>query len=285
MKIGDFDVSMLRTGDIRLDGGAMFGVVPRVLWEKKMPSDDRNRIGMTMNALLVRRDGLNLLVDTGAGDKDDQDFRDMYGLKEPRLVEALAFYGLEPADIDIVVNTHLHFDHAGGNTRVESDGKVVPTFPNARYMVQRREFEDAVHTHERNKASYFEYNYKPLFDSGQMELLDGETEVAEGISAVPLPGHTLGLQGLLVESKGEAGLYLTDCVPTSHHIPPAWIMAYDLHPVVTLETKKRVLPEAAKKGWTLFFEHDPKIPSARIEQSASGKYRVFPLEEWDQESD
>ena len=276
MRLGSITLDMIPTGALRLDGGAMFGVVPRVLWEKKMPPDELNRIGLAMNVALVRAGGRNVLLDTGAGDKDDQKFRDQYGLGEPTLLPALRALGLEPEDIHVVVNSHLHFDHAGGNTRRDADGAIRPVFPNARYLVQRREFEEAMAPNERNKASYLRENYGPLFDSGHLELLDGEAEVAPGVRTLALPGHTLGMQGLMVESEGEAALFLADCVPTSHHVPIPWVMAYDLHPLVTLETKKRVLPEAAKEGWVLLFEHDPQIPAARIEEVKPLTFRLVP---------
>ena len=281
MRLGDFSVEILKAGTFRLDGGAMFGVVPRTLWEKKMPPDGRNRIGMTMNVLLVQGGGVNLLVDTGAGDKEDAKFRDMYALSDSSLLAELAKRGLGPEDIHVVVNSHLHFDHAGGNTKLDESGRALPVFPNARYLVQRKEYEDAMAANERNKASYLPYNYKPLFDTGQMRLLEGAAEVAPGLSVYPMPGHTHGLQGLLIESRGEKGLFLADCVPTHHHVPIPWIMAYDLYPMTTLETKKRLLPQAAKEGWVLFFEHDPEVRAARIVEEKPMSFGVRPIESSD----
>lgn len=278
MQIGDYQILSLNTGPIALDGGAMFGVVPRVLWEKKLPPDGQNRIRMSMNVLLVRGPGVTLLVDTGAGDKEDAAFAGRFGLEAWGLPEALARHGLASEDVTHVFNTHLHFDHAGGNTRREEDGRLVPNFPNARYMVQRREYEDATHPNERNRASYFDANYVPLVSSGRMELLDGEREVAPGLFAALLPGHTLGMQGLAITSGNETGLYLADCVPTAHHLPLPWVMAYDLFPLTTLETKSRVLPQAAREGWTLFFEHDADIPAARITERKPGKFDVEPVD-------
>ena len=278
MRLGPFTVDVLNAGTYRLDGGAMFGVVPQTLWAKKMPPDAENRIGMTMNVLLVRGGGLNVLVDTGAGDKDDEKFRSLYALGPSTLESNLRALGLSPEDIHVVLNTHLHFDHAGGNTRLDESGRVLTVFPNARYLVQRQEYEDARAAHERNRASYLPHNYEPIFNEGRLELIEGETEIAPGLRAYPLPGHTLGLQGLLVEGGGQRGLFLADCVPTSHHVPIPWIMAYDLYPVTTLETKKRLLPIAAKEGWILFFEHDPEVLAARIEEEKPSRYRVVPLE-------
>jgi glyoxylase-like metal-dependent hydrolase (beta-lactamase superfamily II) len=278
MLIGDISVHVLDAGPISLDGGAMFGVVPRVLWEKKMPPDALNRIRMCMNVLLVRSAGVNLLLDTGAGDKEDGRFNEQYGLGAPSLDTALAAHGLARKDIHVVVNTHLHFDHAGGNTIRDASGGLQPSFPNAEYIVQRAELGEAMAAHERNRASYFPENYVPLVESGQMALIEGEREVAPGVWTYPLPGHTLGLQGLFVASRRERGLCLTDCVPTSHHVPLPWIMAYDLHPVMTLETKKRVLPQAAREGWTLFFEHDPAVRAAKLEHGKPGHFTPVPVE-------
>jgi glyoxylase-like metal-dependent hydrolase (beta-lactamase superfamily II) len=256
----------------------MFGVVPRTLWESKAPPDERNRIAMAMNVALIRAGGTNVLVDTGAGDKEDGKFRDLYGLGEPTLLDGLREAGLEAADIHVVVNTHLHFDHAGGNTVLDGDGRPRPAFPNARYLVQRREFEDAMAPDERSRASYFKHNYGPLYEEGRLELLDGEAEIAPGVRALPLPGHTPGMQGVLVESGGQTAIHFGDCVPTSHHVALPWIMAFDLFPLTTLDTKKRILPLAAREGWVAFFEHDPSAPAGRIEETAPHRFRAAPLE-------
>lgn len=280
MRLGDYEVVSLNTGPLWLDGGAMFGVVPRVLWEKKLPPDSQNRIRMSMNVLLVRGPGVNLLVDAGAGDKEDESFAMRFGMGPWGLPEALAHHGLTPAEITHVFDTHLHFDHAGGNTRHDATGRIVPSFPNARYMVQRQEYEDATHPNARNRASYFDDNFVPLRKSGQMELLEGEAEVAPGLWAYPLPGHTAGMQGLLINSGPSTGLYLADCVPTAHHLPLPWVMAYDLFPVTTLETKSRVLPQAARGGWVLFFEHDADTAAARIAETKPGRFEVETVDAW-----
>lgn len=278
MRFGEVTVEMLHSGTLRLDGGAMFGVVPRTLWEKKLAPDDRNRITLAMNAALVKAGGLTILVDTGAGEKEDEKFRDLYALGPSLLLEALSNRGVAPEDVDVVVNTHLHFDHAGGNTFRDGSGHVRATFPKARYLVQKREYEDALSAHERNRASYLDHNFKPLFDSGQMELLDGEEEIAPGVRALPLPGHTMGMQGIFIDSGREKALYLADCVPTRHHLPLPWIMAYDLHPMTTLETKRRILSQAASDGWALLFEHDPEVSAGRLEEVKPLTYKVLPVE-------
>lgn len=278
MQIGDVEVHLIKAGTARLDGGAMFGVVPRPLWEKKAPPDDRNRIGLSMNVCLVRSAGKTILLDTGAGDKFDDKFRDLYGLGPWNLPGALRVLGVAPERVDVVVNSHLHFDHAGGNTVRDEAGKVRAAFPNARYVVQRTEWEEALAAHERNRASYVEENYLPLRESGQLELVEGAVELAPGVTTFPLPGHTLGMQGLLLDSDGKTALYLADCVPTRHHLPLPWIMGYDLYPVVTLETKKRLLPVAAKEGWTLLFEHDPEVPAAVLEEVKPYSFLAHPVE-------
>lgn len=281
MQFGQYKVENITCGHLRLDGGSMFGVVPKVLWEKKARADRKNRIYMAMNVLLITSPDLNILVDTGSGSKEDARFRNMYSLTEPVLLQALTERGLAPGDIDLVVNTHLHFDHAGGNTIKLDDGSVSPAFPNATYVVQRREYEDAVAAGERSKASYFPWNYVPLAESGRLQLLEGEKVLADGITAYPLPGHTMGMQGVKITGGGKTALYLADCIPTSHHIPLPWIMSYDLYPLTTLETKKVVLPVAAEEKWTLFFEHDPEVIAARLEETGPFKYRVIPVEEVD----
>lgn len=278
MKVGDIHVHSLSAGTLRLDGGAMFGVVPRVLWEKKTSPDERHRILLDTRVLLVRSGNVNLLVDTGVGPKEDEKFRETYAVTPWRLVEALAERSLSPGDIQVVVNTHLHFDHAGGNTRLTEGGRVEPVFPNAVYVVQRREWEDARASHERNRASYLRWNYEPLFEEGRLRLVEGEEEVAPGVFLKPLPGHTLGMQGVLLCSRGETALYLGDLIPTHHHVPLPWIMAYDLHPTLTLETKRNLLPAAAREGWTLFFEHDPHVPAARLEETRPLVFSVHPVE-------
>lgn len=281
MRLGDYEVASLNTGPIRLDGGAMFGVVPRVLWEKKLAPDAQNRILMSMNVLLVRGPGVNLLVDTGVGDKETPDFAARFGMERWTLPEGLTRNGLTAGEITHVFDTHLHFDHAGGNTTRDEAGRLVPTFPNARYLVQRQEYEDATHPNDRNRASYFDRNYVPLRATGQLELLDGEMEIAPGLMAYPLPGHTAGMQGLFLQSGGSKGLYLADCVPTTHHLPLPWVMAYDLLPVTTLETKTRVLPQAAREGWLLFSSTTTTCPPPASPRQNPGGSRWSPWKRGD----
>jgi glyoxylase-like metal-dependent hydrolase (beta-lactamase superfamily II) len=263
-RLGDFTLHALEAGLQWLDGGAMFGVVPKPLWQKRIPADDRNRIPLAMRCLLVETSDALVLIDNGAGNKEDEKFRDIYGLENTgsptRLEDALRAAGFAPADVDIVIDTHLHFDHAGGNTCRDEAGAVRLSFPRARYLVQRGEFEYAHRDNERIRASYLPHNFDPVREAGQLELLAGETAVVPGVSVLPTPGHTPHHQSVLVTSGGETACFLGDLVPTSAHLPLAWIMGYDVEPLVTYETKRQVLGRARDEGWLLVFEHDPVVP-------------------------
>jgi glyoxylase-like metal-dependent hydrolase (beta-lactamase superfamily II) len=261
-QLGRWRIHAIQAGGQKLDGGAMFGVVPKTLWSRRIPADDRNRIQLGMRCLLIEHDIGLVLIDTGAGNKENDKFYEIYGIenrREPgqtRLEDGLAQLGVKPADIAMVINSHLHFDHAGGNTTRDDDGSIRPTFPNARYIVQRGEYEWATHTNERTAASYFPHNFEPLRQSGQLELIDGDREIIAGISSVKTPGHTPHHQGLLIESDRERAFYIADLVPTAAHLPLPWIMGYDVEPLVTLETKRRILARAVDEGWLVVFEHD-----------------------------
>ncbi len=264
IQLGDIRVHILSDGRFALDGGAMFGVVPRVIWEKTNPPDPKNRIELGLNVALIEAAGKRILVDTGMGDKWGEKETRIYGLDHSRtLLTDLADLGLRPADIDLVINSHLHFDHAGGNTRLE-DGKPVPTFPKARYVVQTGEWEDATRPHERNRASYLEENYVPLAERKQLEVVQGEVEVVPGVRVVPVGGHTAYLQTVVVESQGQTLAIPTDLIPTSSHLPLPFIMAYDLFPVGTLEAKRRLLARAVEESWRILFYHDPRTPVGRV---------------------
>lgn len=262
MDIGKIQIFSLTDGIIRLDGGAMFGVVPKVLWEKTNPSDEKNRITLSMNCLLIMAGGKNILVDTGIGDKyaNRRKFVNTYGIeRDAGLDGMLKSHGLAREDIDIVINTHLHFDHAGGNTTQTSEGKTVPTFPKARYIVQRGEFDAALNAGERMKASYLEENYVPVEDAGQWEFLNGSAEIVEGVSVEVTPGHTRHHQVVVVESEGKKGVYLGDLIPTVSHIPLPYNMAFDTHPLENIESKRIILDRAAQENEILIFEHDPFV--------------------------
>ena len=277
---GERTVTVLSDGLQRLDGGAMFGVVPRALWEKKLPPDERNRIRLGMNCLLVEGPEGRTVVETGSGGKDDAKFRDIYGIERhgglpARLVEA----GAAPETIDRVVVTHLHFDHAGGTTTWADDGETaVPAFPNARYHIGWEEFDTAMHPNERNAASYLKRNFAPLGDAGVVEWVEGGHEVAPGISVISTPGHTLGhLSVTIDDGAGRKIVFLGDLVPTAHHLPTPWIMAYDLYPVTTLETKSRLLPEIHEAGWLCAFVHDADRPLAYLAAGERpGRYHADP---------
>jgi glyoxylase-like metal-dependent hydrolase (beta-lactamase superfamily II) len=273
MKLGSFEIDVISDGTFALDGGALFSVVPRVVWERYFEPDEQNRIRIGLNALLVRTGRENVLVDTGIGYKWDARALDRYSIRhETDILAELSLLGLAPEDIDIVINTHLHFDHAGTNT-VERDGEVVPTFPRARYVVQRGEFEHALAPHERDRASYNPKDIKPVSDAGQIELVDGDQEVVAGIRVIKVAGHNRDLQCVRVDSGGETAFVFADLLPTTAHVPPAWVMSYDLYPVETLEQKKRLVPQAINEGWVCVFEHDPRTPLGRLREQ-NGKVIV-----------
>jgi len=248
----------------------MFGVVPKPLWERRMPPDERNRIQLGMRCLLIEHESGLVLIDTGAGNKENDKFYDIYGVENrgkngaTQLEDGLRELGIAPSDVPLVINTHLHFDHAGGNTRRDASGAIVVTFPKARYVVQQGEYEFATHTNERTAASYFPHNFVPIRDRGQFDFVTGEAEIVAGITVVPTPGHVPYHQGIRLESGGEVAFYVGDLVPTTSHLPLPWIMGYDVEPLVSLESKRRILTQAEQEGWLLVFEHDAKTPWSRI---------------------
>jgi len=271
LTLGDVRVRILSDGTFALDGGAMFGVVPRALWEKTDPPDDQNRVTLGLNIALVESAGKRILVDTGMGDKWGEKERKIYRLdRSATLLSSLAALGLGPNDVDIVINTHLHFDHAGGNTRL-ADGKAVATFPKARYVVQLGEWEDATRPHERSRASYLEENFVPLAESRQLEPVQGEVEVAPGVRVVPVGGHTAYHQMVVVEGGGRRLVIPTDLLPTTSHLSLPFIMSYDLFPVGTLEAKRRLLEQAADEKSLILFYHDPRRPLGTVRRE-KGRY-------------
>jgi glyoxylase-like metal-dependent hydrolase (beta-lactamase superfamily II) len=266
--------------EFRLDGGAMFGVVPRVLWSKVCPPDEHNRIRMNMNCLFIETATERILVETGIGDKWSPQEAARYGITRERplreSVRQLAC--IEPEEITIVVNTHLHFDHAGGNTTLDDAGRVVPTFPNARYFVSRAEYEHAEAPHERDRASYLPENWRPVQEAGQLELKEADYEVVPGLTLETISGHSRTMQCVRLRRNGQTLFSFADLVPMRAHVPLAWIMGYDLYPVETLEAKKRLLPQAASEGWLCFFYHDPDMPLCRVVEEG-GKLRAIGYEE------
>ena len=278
-KVGRLTVHAIQAGALKLDGGAMFGVVPKPLWERRIPADDRNRIPMGMRCLLVEHDVGPIVIDTGAGNKESAKFHDIYGIENAgadgrtMLEDGMRAAGFSPADVVLVINSHLHFDHAGGNTFRDTDGVVKPTFPNARYVVQRGEYDWATHTNERTAASYFAPNWEPLREAGRLDLVEGEREILPGVEVIPTPGHTPHHQGILVESDGECAFFIADLVPTSAHLPLPWIMGYDVEPLVTLESKRRILSRASEERWLVVFEHDATVPWGYVASDGKG-YRL-----------
>ncbi|HWP36223.1 MAG TPA: MBL fold metallo-hydrolase [Gemmatimonadales bacterium] len=308
-RVGGLACHALEAGLQRLDGGAMFGVVPKPLWERRIAADERNRIPLALRCLLVEHpDGL-VLCDTGIGNKEDEKFRDIYAVENAgrsgrtQLEDALREAGFSPEDVRWVINTHLHFDHCGGNTYVDvgASGRADPrvagsandappshrrpadqsairlSFPNATYVVQRGELEFGMAPHERARASYLRPNFVPVTEAGRWRLVRGEIELLPGIRLVPTPGHVPHHQSILLEDRGERALYLGDLVPTSAHLPLPWIMGYDLEPLVTLETKRGILARAEAEGWLLVFEHDPVVPVGRVVREGKS-YACAPLD-------
>jgi glyoxylase-like metal-dependent hydrolase (beta-lactamase superfamily II) len=280
MEFGDYRVEVVPGGEFRLDGGAMFGVVPRALWQRVAPPDEQNRVTLNANCLFVEAAGERVLVETGMGDKWSPRQAEVYGVSPGAgLAESLrARTGCRPEDVSIVVNTHLHFDHAGGNTRLDAGGNARPAFPNARYFVSRAEYEHAESPHERDRASYLPENWRPLAESGQLELKDDDYEVVPGLSLETVPGHSRTMQCVRLERGGRTLYGFADLVPTRAHVPLAWVMGYDLYPVETVEAKRRLLPRAAREGWLCLFYHDPERPLARVVEEG-GKLRAAGLEE------
>ena len=279
MWLGDFQIDLLSDGQFWLDGGAMFGVIPRALWGKVVVPDEKNRILLGLNCLLIRTGSKNILVDTGCGDKYSEKQIHIYGIEHTSSLDVgLARLEMSPSEIDLVINTHLHFDHCGGNTRLE-DGMVVPGFPNATYLINAQEYEDANHANERTQASYFHHNWTSLEERGQIRLVDGDLEVVEGVTIVHTPGHTLGHQSVRISSEGRTLFYFGDLCPTAAHVPLPWIMSYDLYPLTTLETRKRIYADAVREGWLVLFEHDP-VQVAGYLKEEDGRYLTDPFD-WD----
>ena len=263
----DMRVTTIDAGCLRLDGGAMFGVVPKPLWSRRAPPDERNRITLAMRCLLVEGENYRLLVDTGIGNKEDEKFRDIYAIdnagQPTRLEDSLHAAGIDPTEITHVVNTHLHFDHAGGNTLVATDGSLRAAFPNAIYVIRRGEWEFAHLDNERVRASYLPRNFDLLADEDRVRFMDEDGDVVPGVRVVRTAGHTPYHQSVVLETNGGSFCYLADLVPTAAHLPLPWIMGYDVMPLDTLESKRSLLGGAAAEGWGLIFEHDPKIAWGR----------------------
>ncbi len=278
MQFGDYRVEIVPDTEFRLDGGAMFGVVPRNLWSRVCPPDDQNRIRMNMNCLFIETPSERILVETGIGEKWSAKHSAMYGItRERSFADSLrATTGFGPDAITIVINTHLHFDHAGGNTILSEHGNPVPAFPNARYFFSRAEYEHAEQPSERDRASYLPENWRPAYENGQVELKPADYEVVPGLSMETHAGHNRSMQCWRLERGGKTLFGFADLVPMRAHVQFPWIMGYDLFPVETLEVKKRLLPQAAREGWGCLFYHDPDAPVCKLIEE-NGKLQAVPI--------
>ena len=278
MQFGDYRVEVVPDTEFRLDGGAMFGVVPRTLWARVCPPDEQNRIRLNMNCVFLDTGDERILIETGIGEKWSAKHVELFGITRRRaLGESLWAIGVEPDSISIVINTHLHFDHAGGNTMLDANGRAVPAFPNARYFVSRGEVEHAETPTERDRASYLAENWRPLAASGQLELKSADYEVVPGLRMQTYPGHNRTMQCWRLDRDGQTLFGFADLVPMRAHVSFAWIMGYDLYPAETLEAKKKLLPQAAREGWTCVFYHDPDEPLCKL-IDIKGKLEAIPLE-------
>jgi glyoxylase-like metal-dependent hydrolase (beta-lactamase superfamily II) len=269
--LGDFELTAISDGDYYGDGGAFFGVVPKVLWQRKVPADDRNRIRVGLNSVLVRTGKQNVLIETGIGNKLPEKQKKIWESGE-KLLENLHAAGLAPEDIDIVINSHLHFDHCGWNT-IYKNGAAVATFPKAKYYAPEGEWKHGSLQLERDRVSYISDNYDPLIRSGQMQLITGEAEIAPGISVAPWPGHTRHMQAIFLRSGGKTACYISDLIPTTWHLDVTWVMAYDLFPLEAIENRKRYYQAALDEDWLTLFTHDPEVPWAHLTLS-DGKITV-----------
>jgi len=271
VRIGRFDVRIFSDGVFRLDGGAMFGIVPKVLWERQKPADERNRVTMDMNCLLIRDADHIIVVETGAGPKLTDRQKKIFGIEDPpRLLDELKRLGVRPDEVTLVVNTHLHFDHSGGNT-YRDDGRIVPTFPRATYVFQRREWEDAIAPNERTRGSYLSDDYAPLEAIGKLELVDESVEILPGIRLDRVQGHTRGTQTVRVTDRDATLFFSSDFMPDRHHLPLPWISGFDLFPLDTLAAKKLILRRAIDERWVVGFTHD--LPRLGRISEAEGKFR------------
>jgi methylmalonyl-CoA epimerase len=272
IRLGDIDIVTVSDGFFYLDGGAMFGVIPRIFWEKKAPPDDRHRIRMAMRCVLLRG-ARTMLIDAGSGDKMTPKQADIYRFeREFNLQHSLQATGMSPEGIDVVLATHLHFDHAGGFTERAADGSVRPRFPRAQYIVRRGEFDDAMNPNERTKGSYFLENYKPLADHNVLQLVDDDVSIMPGVRVRRTGGHTMHHQVVFIESAGKTAVFAADLLPTAAHLPEVWVMGYDLFPLDTLNFKRAFLREAIEREYLILFEHDPAIAAGYIRERDGKRY-------------
>jgi len=273
--VGDFEITLVRAGFYWWDGGAMFGVVPKTLWSKRVEADGSNRVRLGFNCYVVQTGDHSILIETGAGDKPDHKARERMKLPEvaPSLPEILAHEGIDPESIDIVINTHLHFDHCGGNTFL-ADGTARPAFPRARYYTRRGEWEHAHERHVRDGVSYIDANYDPLVDTGRMQLLDVDCEVVPGIEMKLAPGHNRDMAAVTATSAGQTFCFFSDLIPTAAHVTPTWVAAFDLYPLQSIETKARWLEKAVRGHWICGFGHEPETAFARIKKAGESFFTL-----------
>jgi glyoxylase-like metal-dependent hydrolase (beta-lactamase superfamily II) len=267
--LGDFELTAVSDGTYYLDGGALFGVVPKTLWAKKVVADDKNLVPCGLNSVVVRTGDQTILIETGLGNKLPEKMAKIFN-QPAQLVDNLVAAGISPDDIDIVINSHLHFDHCGWNTIRQGD-KIVPTFPKAKYYAQAGEWRHAREQHERDAVSYMTDNYDPLVESGQMQLIEGNREIAPGVSLELFPGHTNAMQAIVLRSGGQTACYISDLIPMRAHIDPTWVMAFDLSPIQTIDSRKRYYTRAIPEKWLTLFTHDHEVPWAYIDHDEKGK--------------
>jgi glyoxylase-like metal-dependent hydrolase (beta-lactamase superfamily II) len=267
LSLGDFELTAISDGTYVADGGAFFGIIPKVMWEKKTRADEFNRITVSCNSVLVRTGKQNILIETGIGNKLEEKRKKIF-LAQEKLLDNLRATGTAPEEIDIVINSHLHFDHCGWNT-VYKNGVAVATFPNAKYYAPEGEWKHGALQLERDRVSYLSPNYDPLIQSGQMQLIDGNAEIVPGISVEVWPGHTRNMWAVFIRSGGKTACYISDLIPTTWHLDPVWAMAYDLFPLEVLENRKRYYARAIPEQWLTIFTHDPDVPWAYIERTGN----------------
>jgi glyoxylase-like metal-dependent hydrolase (beta-lactamase superfamily II) len=270
MRIGKYHLHLIDSGYFALDGGAMFGIIPKPLWQKTNPPDDANRIKLATRNILLTNENRKILIDTGMGSKWDDKSKKIYSIDQTNsLKDSLKKLNLNPSDITDVILTHLHFDHTGGSTEIEN-GKLVPTFPNAKYYVQKKNYEWAINSSERDKGSYLKDSFQPLMDEGVLKLIEGEMKFDDEIEFIILNGHTFAQQLVKLSDSTNTIFYCADLFPTTSHIPLPYVMGYDLQPLVTVEEKKNILTKAIDENWKLFFEHDPETVMATVIKNEKG---------------
>lgn len=278
LNLGDFELTAVSDGTYHLDGGNFFGVIPKILWQKKVVADENNLVPSGLNSVVVRTGDKTVLIETGIGNKLPERMARIYG-QPAKLLDNLHAAGLAPEDIDIVINSHLHFDHCGWNT-VLRGSTIVPTFPRAKYYAQAGEVEHGHRQLERDAISYISENYDPLIAKGQMTLLQGDAEILPGISVRVFPGHTRYMQAIIVQSGGKTACYISDLIPTSAHLDLTWVMAFDLFPLDTIESRKRYYEKAISEKWLTMYTHDPNIPWSYVERDGKGRMVAKQLPAW-----